>query len=112
MYETKSAPAPPYSSGTQTPIRPSAPSFGMSSDGKRCSRSHSAACGSISACANSRATAWISRCSCVSSKSICGDSSEESVTGEAVREDLPLGDPGALQHLDDALGHVRRACDE
>ena len=28
MYETKSAPAPPYSSGTQTPISPSSASFG------------------------------------------------------------------------------------
>ena len=27
MYERKSAPAPPYSSGTHTPIRPSSPSF-------------------------------------------------------------------------------------
>ena len=69
MYETKSAPAPPYSSGTQTPISPSSASFGKISAGKRCSRSQSAAFGSISAFANSRATAWISRCSGVSSKS-------------------------------------------
>ena len=38
--------------------------------GKRCSRSHAAACGSISACANSRASAWISRWSAVREKSI------------------------------------------
>ena len=63
MYERKSAPAPPYSSGTQAPIRPSSASFAKSSRGKRCSRSHSEACGSISASANSRVSAWISRCS-------------------------------------------------
>ncbi len=34
MYETKSAPAPPYSSGTQTPISPSSPSLPISSRGK------------------------------------------------------------------------------
>jgi hypothetical protein len=35
MYDRKSAPAPPYSSGMQTPMRPSAASFGYSSSGKR-----------------------------------------------------------------------------
>ena len=34
MYERKSAPAPPSSSGTHTPIRPSSPSFAKSSRGK------------------------------------------------------------------------------
>ena len=34
MYERKSAPTPPYCSGTQTPIRPSSPSFPYSSAGK------------------------------------------------------------------------------
>ena len=72
MYERKSAPAPPYSSGTQTPISPSSASFVKSSRGKRCSRSHSAACGSICSRAKSRASAWISRCSGVSWKSTRG----------------------------------------
>ena len=70
MYERKSAPAPPYSSGTQTPISPSSPSFAKSSAGKRCSRSQAAACGTISASATSRASAWISRWSSLSEKSI------------------------------------------
>ncbi len=35
MYERKSAPAPPYSSGMQTPISPSSASFPYSSRGKR-----------------------------------------------------------------------------
>ena len=72
MYERKSAPAPPYSSGTQTPIRPSSPSFVSNEGGNACARSHSAAFGSISAAAKSRASAWISRCSGVSSKSTAG----------------------------------------
>ena len=61
MYERKSAPAPPYSSGMQTPSNPSSASFPNSSGGKPCSRSQVAAFGSISACANSRASDWISR---------------------------------------------------
>src|SRR5262245_30002008 len=72
MYERKSAPAPPYSSGMQTPIRPSSASFPNSSRGKPCSRSHCDAFGSISACANSRASAWISRWSAESSNCIGG----------------------------------------
>ena len=64
MYERKSAPAPPYSSGTQTPISPSSAERGRAAPAEsRASRSHAAACGSISASANSRASAWISRCS-------------------------------------------------
>ena len=66
MYERKSAPAPPYSSGIQTPSNPSSASFPISSGGKPCSRSHVAAFGSISACANSRASDWISRWSSLS----------------------------------------------
>ncbi len=73
MYERKSAPAPPYSSGTQTPIRPSAPSFEKSSAGNRCSRSQAAASGTISASATSRASAWISRWSSLSEKSIAAE---------------------------------------
>ena len=70
MYERKSAPAPPYSSGTQTPINPTCASLAKTSCGKRCSRSQSAACGAISASATSRASAWISCCSAVRSKFI------------------------------------------
>src|SRR5689334_16248021 len=69
-YERKSAPAPPYSSGTQTPMKPSPASLPNSSRGKPCARSHSEAFGSISACANSRASAWISRWSSVRSNLI------------------------------------------
>ena len=69
MYETKSVPAPPYSSGTHAPMRPSSASFAKSSRGNRCSRSHSAACGSISARAKSRASACTSFCSAEGSKS-------------------------------------------
>src|SRR5436305_10473707 len=69
MYETKSAPAPPYSSGTQTPISPSSLSFGRRLREKPCSRSQVAAWGSISVRATSRASAWISRWSAESSKS-------------------------------------------
>ena len=72
MYERKSAPAPPYSSGTHTPISPSDASEPISSRGKPWSRSHAAACGSISERAKSRASDWISRCSAVSSKSTAG----------------------------------------
>ena len=63
-------PRSPYSSGTHTPIRPRSASRVNSSRGNRCSRSHSAACGSISASANSRVSAWISRCSGASAKFI------------------------------------------
>src|SRR6185437_13777571 len=69
MYDRKSTPAPPYSSGTHAPIRPIPASFPKSSRGKWWSRSQVDAFGSISARANSRVTAWISRWSCVRSKS-------------------------------------------
>ena len=69
MYERKSAPAPPYSSGTHVPMSPSSASCANTSRGKRCSRSQAAAFGSISCRANSRASAWISFCSGLSSKS-------------------------------------------
>ena len=48
MYERKSAPAPPSSSGTQTPIKPSSPSFEKTARGNVWSRSQVAACGAIS----------------------------------------------------------------
>ena len=63
MYERKSAPAPPSSSGTQTPSSPSSPSFATTSRGSGARGPTAAACGTISASANSRASAWIARCS-------------------------------------------------
>jgi len=72
MYERKSAPAPPYSSGMHAPMRPSSASFVKTSRGNRRSRSHSAACGSISCRAKSRVSPWISFCSGDSSKSTRG----------------------------------------
>jgi hypothetical protein len=66
-YERKSAPAPPCSSGTHTPISPSSPSSANSSRGKVCSRSHRAAWGATCSSANRLASSRISRCSGVSS---------------------------------------------
>ena len=59
MYERKSAPAPPYSSGTQTPISPSSPSDPSSLAESRAHDPTAEACGSISALAKSRARDWI-----------------------------------------------------
>src|SRR5690348_16842891 len=53
----------------QTPRRPTSARAARSSRGKPWSRSQADACGSISDRAKSRARAWISRCSAVSSKS-------------------------------------------
>src|SRR5581483_3088726 len=69
-------------SGTQVPISPSSPSFVNRSRGKRCSRSHAAALGAISASATSRARTWISRCSALRAKSIVAQSTQAPV-GEA-----------------------------
>src|SRR5262249_39601544 len=64
--------APPYSSGTLRPSRPSAASLGTSSCGKRSSSSQRREWGAISFLANSR-TVWRNRVSAsVSSKSIIG----------------------------------------
>ena len=68
-YETVSMPAPPHSSGTATPIRPSSPSRAISSLGKRCSLSIAAARGAISLLARSRAVSRSRVCSGVSSRS-------------------------------------------
>ena len=51
-YETVSPPAPPYSSGIGSPMRPSSPSSATSSYGKRASRSSSAATGATRSRAN------------------------------------------------------------
>src|SRR5947207_9225324 len=59
-------PAPSKRSGTTTPSAPSRPSARNASRGKACSRSHRAACGAISSCANVRI---VSRSSCCSSLS-------------------------------------------
>src|SRR6266404_9327740 len=63
-------PAPPYSSGNKTPVRPNAASFGCSSIGKCCASSHSITCGAISASANSRTLVLICCCSSFNSKCI------------------------------------------
>src|SRR6185503_19325289 len=63
-------PAPPYSSGKRTPVKPSAASFGCSSIGKCCASSHSNTCGAISASANSRTLCLTCCCSSVNSNSM------------------------------------------
>ena len=60
MYER---PAPPYSSGTSTPIIPSSPSLRIASRGKVWASSHSMTCGAISLSANSRTILRIASCS-------------------------------------------------
>ena len=67
-YESVSAPAPPYSSGTGIPISPSSAASATSSYGKRCSRSSSSASGATRPCANSRTVSRISSCSLERSK--------------------------------------------
>ena len=62
------AAAPPYSSGAVSPNSPSSPIFCTTSTGKWWSRSHCAACGAISASANSRTVRRNSSCSRDSSK--------------------------------------------
>jgi hypothetical protein len=54
LVKSPSAPAPPYSSGAVIPNSPSLPMARTVSTGKKCSLSHRAACGPISASANSR----------------------------------------------------------
>ena len=63
LVKSPSSPAPPYSSGAVSPIRPSLPIFWMTSTGKWWSRSHCAAYGAISASANSRTLRRNSSCS-------------------------------------------------
>src|SRR5262249_53414028 len=67
---TASPPLPPCASGMAMPMRPSSPMRRTVSLGKRASRSMAAAIGPTSLSANSRATAWIIRCSSLSSTSI------------------------------------------
>src|SRR5579862_9825099 len=67
-YETVSPPAPPYSSGTGSPISPSSPSWATRSYGNLASRSSSSATGATFDSANSRTVLRISSCSSESSK--------------------------------------------
>ncbi len=60
-----SMPTPPYSSGQGTPNSPSSAILATLSQGKRLSRSYSAATGAISFSANSRTVARSMRCSSV-----------------------------------------------
>src|SRR4051794_3161189 len=84
----------------QTPISPSSASLPYSSRGKWWSRSHSAAYGSISAFANSRVSAWISRWSAVSSKSTNRDVTRE-LGGCQFPFDLAQLGLGVEERLDD-----------
>ena len=63
LVKSPSSPAPPYSSGAVSPNSPSLPIFCTTSTGKWWSRSHCAACGAISASANSRTLRRNSSCS-------------------------------------------------
>src|SRR3990172_6759647 len=97
-----SIPAPPYSSGTAIPMKPSSAIWRISSSGNRLFSSSSAAYGRTSFRANPRAVSWIILCSSVRSNTIvssplslnAGESPPGSLPGE-VR--LPLfeerGDP-------------------
>src|SRR5919202_5341658 len=68
--ETKSSPAPPYSSGITIPRRPSSPMPSITDRSRRCSMSFSIAFGSTRSSTKSRTVSWISRCSSVRSKSM------------------------------------------
>ena len=61
--KSPSSPAPPNSSGAVRPNSPSSPIFWTTSVGKWCFLSHSAACGAISASANSRTLLRKASCS-------------------------------------------------
>ena len=63
LVKSPSSPAPPYSSGAVRPISPRPPIFWTTSVGKWWSLSHCAACGAISASANSRTLRRNSSCS-------------------------------------------------
>src|SRR5258708_5173899 len=69
MYETTSAPAPPSSSGTYTPMNPRAASSARIAGGTWPCSSMSWAIGSSFSVANSRAVRWTSCCVSVSSRS-------------------------------------------
>src|SRR5690606_30760520 len=60
-----SIPAPPYSSGTSMPMKPSCPISRMVCNGKSPDSSNSAAMGAIELRAKSRAACWIILCSSV-----------------------------------------------
>jgi len=68
LVKSPSSPAPPYSSGAVSPNSPSLPICCTTSTGKWCALSHAAACGAISASANSRTLRPNSMCSRDSSK--------------------------------------------
>src|ERR687888_453328 len=68
--QTKSSPAPPYSSGTTMPSRPSSAMPSITFRSSRCAMSFSTAFGSMRSSTNSRTVSWINRCSSVRSKSM------------------------------------------
>src|SRR5207248_10949179 len=67
---TKSSPAPPYSSGTTMPSRPSSAMPSITDMSSRCSMSFSTAFGRTRSSTKFRTVSWISRCSSVRSKSM------------------------------------------
>src|SRR5690606_7870859 len=97
-YETLSAPAPPHSSGTATPISPSSPSLRTASTGKWCSSSQRRALGTSSRSANSRQVSRSIRWVSVSSKSITS-SSERRSSSPAGERGRPLLEEGAHSFL-------------
>src|SRR5881392_502027 len=66
---TKSRPAPPYSSGTTMPSRPSSAMPSITDRSRRWAMSFSIALGSTRSSTNVLTVSWMSRCSSVSSKS-------------------------------------------
>src|SRR5947207_1362594 len=70
--ETKSSPAPPYSSGIVIPRMPSSAMPSIAPRSRWCAMSFSTAFGRIRSSTNRRTVSWRSRCSSVSSKSTRG----------------------------------------
>src|ERR671933_1545281 len=68
--ETKSSPAPPYSSGIVIPRMPSSAMPSIAPMSRGCAMSFSTEFGRIRSSTNRRTVSWSSRCSSVSSKSI------------------------------------------
>src|SRR2546421_3481186 len=70
--ETKSSPAPPYSSGIVIPRIPSSAMPSIASRSRWWLMSFSTACGRMRSSTNRRTVSWSSRCSSLSSKSTRG----------------------------------------
>src|SRR5690348_7258283 len=116
-------PAPPYSAGTSTPIRPFSPSTFMFASGNSPVWSWCSALGAMRSCAMRRATSWIINCSSVNWKStaVLGRRSRKTaiLTGGGLPEGAAaliqpglegLGGHGLAVQV--ALGHVAAALAE